>query len=166
MPSELLESSLRITWDPEGAPVVLVNYGDDLAGEITLDGQQAVDIVPFVRAAGVTTYDRGNEQHQINIPLSVETPDVPGAHASVFAIAKQLPRSGDADCLIEIEGGGAYTLKSATIQGWTGTPHSRISDHGISIVCGLIETTAVPPSVVGPEYLRPDGSSRYLRPTS
>lgn len=135
--------------------MVLVDWGDDLTGEVSLDGRQLVQNAEFVRSAGSANYARGNESHRLDIPRSFERESIAQAHDALFLVAQQVPRTGDADCLVEVQGGGSYMLRSSAIESWGGAVDGHLSDHSFSVVFSTIETLHSSPVTVGAERLEP-----------
>ena len=137
MPDTVYESQLRITHNPTGAATVLLDWGDDVAGEPTLDGGQAVDVVTYARGSGVKTFDRGNESHTLSIPLEKETGSIRDAHNQLFTGALAVPRN-TADVLIEVQGGVRVLLKDATVQDWNALTESHFTGRVLTIIGGTL----------------------------
>ena len=139
MPQELLCSLLRITWDPEGAsPVVLLDWDDDITGEPTLDGGQIVQTAEYLRAGGAVTMGRGNERHSLRVPMADEREGIAAAQDYLFSASIKVPRSS-ADVLIEVNGGGAYIMRNATIESWNGLSEGHITSRILQVTGGTIE---------------------------
>lgn len=149
MPAEVIESILRITHDPDAvAPNVLLNFGDDVLSESRLQSGQLVDIVNAVRKTGVVTFARDNERNQFTIPKATENATIRGAHDAMFSAAVAVPRY-TSDVLFEVEDGGTWRMKNATIQAWDGGVESIFSIQMLSIIGGeLSEVIPAPADVV------------------
>jgi hypothetical protein len=119
MPS-LYGSPLRVTWNPGGSGVVLVDFGDELIGDITLNGQRIVQTSNRVRSAGGVSFDRGNKRNVFKIARRKEQPTLQDALSQALYELATVP-DGAADVLFEIQGQTqTFTLQDATIGDWDG----------------------------------------------
>lgn len=134
---ELYDSFLKITYDPDAAAVILLNYGDALWGPVELDGGQLVQEQGFVRAVGIKAFARGNERHTLKWEMAVETAGLAAAFAAQLNAAIGLPR-GSSDMLISISGGAAWRLQSAAIRAWGGGQEEHITRQKVEIVGGAM----------------------------
>jgi hypothetical protein len=139
MSDRVFESAVRVLWDPGGAKLVLVDWGDELSERVTLDGGQLVDVVPRIRAAGVMTFPRGNEQHRISFEKSTEQSSLGAAFSERLRRSLALPRSR-ADVLLWFEAGSKYRLKAATIESWPSRQDALWTRERVNIVGGVLIT--------------------------
>lgn len=116
---ELFESVVRVTWDPDGAAVVLVDYGTPMWEPVRLDGQQLLDVSPLVRAAGSAVIPRGNETHILTFMKAAETAGVREAIAGQIGAQRSAPR-GRADVLLQVGNHGGWRLRGAAVESWPG----------------------------------------------
>lgn len=117
---ELTDSVVKLTWDPNGTPLVLVDFGDPMWAIVTLDGQQLTHHQTFVRAAGAKVYPRGNESHSIAFELAADPAEIPAAMKAALDWMIAAPRT-QADLQIEIDGiTTIYTLHDCAVPRWSG----------------------------------------------
>lgn len=135
MPDALFESIVKVTHDPDGTPFVLVDYGDDLTSEISLEASQEVDEISFVRASGIKTEARGNEANRLMLPLAHEDAGITDAIEGLMNRSISVPRHS-ADVLIETESGWKWRIKNATIKSWSGRVSDQFSERQIEIIGG------------------------------
>jgi len=135
--TELYDSFLRITYDPDGAGLVLVDFGDALWGEMALDGEQVVQEQAVVRAAGIKAFPRGNERHRLIFELCRIEEDLPDAFAARVTASTALPR-GMADVLVALEDGRSWRLKDAAVKSWPGTQVERLTRERVELVGGRL----------------------------
>lgn len=146
---ELFESLVRVTWDPDGAAVVLVDYGTPMWEPVRLDGQQVLDVSPLIRATGSAVIPRGNETHTLTFTKAAETAGVREALAGQIGAQRSAPR-GRADVLIQIQSNGGWRLKGAAVESWPGGhPVEHISAMGLRILGGELVVDAGTPTPGG-----------------
>lgn len=132
---ELTESILRLTWDPDGDPLVLVDWGDPLWDSIVLDGRQVIQQVALVRAAGIQAKPRRNESHTLRCSVCVIEETIDAAFAGRLNRILALPRTM-ADVLISLEDGQNWRLKNAAIEAWPGGQEERLTRETLEIIGG------------------------------
>ena len=132
---ELTDSFVRLTWDPDGAALVLVDYGDPLWSPVELDGRQVIQQVGLIRAAGMRAIPRGNETHNIKFTACVIEDAMDDAFAGRLTRITTLPRAG-ADVLISLEDGRSWRLKHCAVQAWPGGQEERLTRETVEILGG------------------------------
>lgn len=135
MSDRVFESNVRVIFAPGGANLLLVDWGDELSERVTLDGGQLVDVVPRIRAGGVMTYPRGNEQHRLSFEKSRQEASLGAALSERLRRALALPR-GRADVVLWFESGTKYRLKDATVESWPSQQDALWTRERVVIVGG------------------------------
>lgn len=133
----LYDSLVRLTFDPAGAAVVLVDYGDPMWTPMSLDGGQVVEVSTFVRAAGMSAIPRANEQHRISFTVARIMETMEDAFAARFNGSITFPRYM-ADILISLTDGRQWRLKNCAIKSWKSAQEERISRESIEITGGQL----------------------------
>jgi len=113
--SERIKSAWRITWDPSGTPLVLLDYGDLMLAEPTFPQQHAIQSQPFLRSDFISTWDRGNVSFEMEVSrISAFT--TPAALRS-YALSQSVTVAAlrHATLKIEVEGGDVYELRNSSI---------------------------------------------------
>ncbi len=90
-----VRSSWKLTWDPDGTPVVLLDFGDRLAAEILWPSERGSEVVALPDAVAPFLRDSGNRA----ITISFDRIEAgAGSHASVCkAIMVRLIQHGTLD---------------------------------------------------------------------
>jgi hypothetical protein len=133
----LFDSFIRVMFDPDGIAMVLVDYGDPLWGEITLDGEQIVQEQGFVRAAGIRAIPRGNQRHTLGFELCrVETGLFEAFEARVNGMIS-LPKTG-ADILISLQAGQQWRISKCAVRNWGGSQDEFLTRERVDIVGGAL----------------------------
>lgn len=135
---DLFESFLRITWDPEGEPITLLDFGEPLWSEISLNGSQMVQPSTSLRARGIRTFPRGNEQNELSFEKASVEDSFENAFAKRINGVIDLPRSS-APVLIELKDERAWIIHSCSITSWPGGQIERLTREGIVILGGHME---------------------------
>jgi len=87
-----VRSSWKLTWDPEGTPVVLLDIGDRVASEILWPSERGAEVVPLPDADVPFLRDSGNQAIRISYDRIEQGT---GSHASVCkAIMARLIQHG------------------------------------------------------------------------
>jgi hypothetical protein len=134
---ELFGSFARITYDPDGIALVLLDYNDDLWEPLAINGDQMVQVQGFVRAAGIKAFARGNEKTSLNfMKCNIETSVVEG-FARLLSDIVALPKS-TADILISLEDGRNWRIPDAAIQSWPASQEARLTRQTVEIIGGKI----------------------------
>lgn len=134
---ELSDSFLRVTFDPNGVAIVLLDYGDPLWDPVALDGRQVVQEAGLIRAAGIRAIPRGNERHTLSFSLCRIRDAMDDAFAARVNGMLALPRTM-ADVLISLEDGRGWRIKNAAISDWPGGQEERLTRDGVHITGGEI----------------------------
>jgi hypothetical protein len=112
----MVSSNWKITYDPDGAADVLVDFGDDIADELSLSWGQAVDNVPRTAAAGMDYFGRG----QVSIPFRFSVRRDHDTDADmrnwILALLADLPVLEKKPLRIEVKCGKEYQFDVAVIQ--------------------------------------------------
>jgi len=139
---DLTESSIKLTWAPGEGEIVLVDLGDPMWEEVTIDGGQDIEEQARYRAAGIIAQPRWNERTSIRFVLARETAGPAEALEAALDAATAWPR-GRADVLLELANGKAWTVYNAACRSWpAGTGEEHISREGLEIIGGEIVQTA------------------------
>jgi hypothetical protein len=138
---DLYDSFLRLTYDPDGIALVLLDYGDAMWGPVELDGSQIIQITSLIRAAGVKATPRGNEQHTLRFALCRIEDSLQDAFAARINGIIALPRTM-ADVLVELADGRKWRLKNAAVQAWNGGQTERLSRENVELLGGQLITDA------------------------
>jgi hypothetical protein len=148
----LYDSFVRITFDPDGAALVLVDYGTALHGPIEVDGNQIVQVQGFIRSLGTKAFPRGNESHTLTFDKAGIEDSLQDAFAANLTDSISLPRT-KADVLLSLEDGRQWRLKDAAIRAWpVSMDNTRITRQSCEIQGGRLVTdegTYAPGSVWG-----------------
>lgn len=109
-------SNWKITYDPSGAALVLVDFGDDLSDELILAWSQSIDPAGYTGATDMDFFARG----KVSIPFGF---GVVKAHASdvamrnwMFAYVAALPVKETKPLKIEIQGGDSYQAGKCVLE--------------------------------------------------
>jgi hypothetical protein len=116
---------------------VLVALGDPMWTPVAINGQQLVDVVARVRAAGIQAIPRGNERNSLTFEKCDETDDIATAFKNELAWAAGLPRTM-ATVTITFEDESAFTLANATVEAWFGGQMDRLGRLGLQIIGGKL----------------------------
>lgn len=139
---DLWDSIVRVTWDPAGTALVLVDFGAPMWEPVTLNGEQLVQSSTAVRAAGAKHFARGNETNQLTFSLARITDGVADALEARLLNAIALPRT-KGDVLLTFESGTKLLLKDCAIRTWGGAQEEHLTRETLAILCGaMAETTA------------------------
>lgn len=139
---ELYDSFVRITFDPDGAALVLVDYGTPLHGPMEIDGGQVVQVQGFLRALGVKAFPRGNESHSLRFDKAGIEESLADAFAGRLTGCLSLPRT-QADVLLSLEDGRNWRIANCAIRSWPGAMDgTRINRQGVEIIGGRLTADA------------------------
>lgn len=146
---ELLDSPVRVIFDPADTALVLVDFGTPMWEPVALDGEQLVQTASYVRGAGAKHFPRGNESHVLTFTLARETEGAADALEARLTNSLALPRT-KADVLLAFESGTQFLLKDCAIRQWRGGQIEQLTREGLVILCGAIlpDTTARLPGAV------------------
>jgi len=133
----LLDSVVRVTWDPDGAQLVLVEIDDPMWEPVKIDGKQAVDTAPGLNRAGVQNFPRGNEAHKLTFTLCRIEDEIQDAFQERIAQALAAPRYM-ADVLLSFASGTNYRIKNAAVESWPNDQRGRLTKETLVILGGEI----------------------------
>jgi hypothetical protein len=139
MPAIIYESQLKIT---HGA-TVLVDYGDDLGGEPTLDGGQVVQLAGYVRGTAGVPIPRRNDTHTLRLPLPREAATIRAATGAMFSRIAAVPKTA-ATLTVELSAGGKWELANAVVQDWAGAVEDQFSVLELIIIGGAWTQVTAP----------------------
>jgi hypothetical protein len=134
---EVFDSFVRVIYDPDGAALVLVDYGDAMWGPVRIDGEQLVQVQSFVRALGVKAIARGNESHTLAFEKCREEDAMDDAFAARLNGIIALPRTSK-DVLLSLEDGRQWRIANAAIGSWPGGQEERLTREGVEIIGGRL----------------------------
>ncbi len=114
--------------------------GTESPGELSIDGQQPVQISRGLHAATASVLPLGGRVNTIAFAVTREHPSHGAAEGFLFAHAATLPESGQAVFLCEdLEGPQVqYTAAAAAVTADLGTRHGNQTTHKYTLVCGAI----------------------------
>tara|TARA_B110000908_G_C10230619_1_gene440368 strand:+ start:913 stop:1344 length:432 start_codon:yes stop_codon:yes gene_type:complete len=114
--SDRIKSAWRITWDPSGTPLVLLDYGDLMLAEPLIGQPHNSELVSFARALNPEGFHYGNVGHEIQFSRLDLSTDIIGprnlmmSHLTVTGLLRV------ATLKIEIEGGDTYHVESSVLK--------------------------------------------------
>jgi hypothetical protein len=138
---ELLDSPVRVIFDPADTALVLVDFGTPMWEPVALDGEQLVQTASYVRGAGAKHFPRGNESHVLTFTIARETEGAADALEARLTNSLALPRT-KADVLLDFQSGTQFLLKDCAIRQWRGGQIEHLTRESLVILCGLMELTA------------------------
>lgn len=134
---DLLDSFVRITFDPDDAALVLLDYGTALWAPLGINGEQVVQEQGFLRAVGIKTFSRGNDRTTVSFEKCEIETSIVGAFASSLNGIAALPRT-TADILISLEDGRKWRISDAAIRAWPTGQEARLTRQAVEIVGGRL----------------------------
>jgi hypothetical protein len=137
---ELLDSPVRVIFDPADTALVLVDFGTPMWEPVALDGEQLVQTASYVRGAGAKHFPRGNESHALSFTLARETEGAADALEARLTNSLALPRT-KGDVLLAFESGTQFLLKDCAIRQWRGGQIEHLTREGLVILCGRMQLT-------------------------
>lgn len=137
MADTIYESTVQVIWEPDGAAVLLVDFGDAMWDVVKMDGGQVVQEIEPLRAAGIVAEPRGNERHTLTFTLCRETDGIAAAFEARLERAMQVPRTR-ADVLIRFSGGDKYRLKNAAVRSWPNDQVEHLTSEAMEIIGGEV----------------------------
>lgn len=149
----LLDSMVRVTWDPEGSAKVLVELGDPMWAPVLLDGKQLVDVVPGLNQKGVLNIPRQNETHKLTFTLCRETAGPAEAFEERLEQSIAAPRDM-ADVLLAFESGKTFRVKNCSVESWPSDQNERLTKETLNILGGeLVAEAGGTPTATGAEVI-------------
>jgi hypothetical protein len=131
----LLDSMVRVTWDPDGDARILINFGDPMWSPVLIDGKQVVDVAQGLNRKGVLNIPRGNETHKLTFTLGGITAGPVEAFERRLEQSIAAPRDM-ADVLISFESGKSYRLKDCAVESWPSGQLESITKETLNILGG------------------------------
>jgi len=160
MADELLDSFVRVTWDPDGDAVILVDFGTAMWDPVKIDGKQLVDTVPGLNRAGTQNFPRANESHRLTFTLGQLTAGLEAAFEARLEAAIAAPRNM-ADVLLSLESGRSFRLKDCSVESWPSNQRGRITQETLVILGGeLADSEDIDPPVVADLSLHAESELR------
>lgn len=139
---ELWDSIVRVTWDPAGTALVLVDFGTPMWEPVAVDGEQAVQTASFVRAAGAKHFPRGNESHRIAFALARIKDGISEAFVGRLSDVIALPKSASKPVLLSFESGEQFLFADCAIRAWPHSQEEHVTRQGLVIEAGAMTATA------------------------
>jgi hypothetical protein len=121
----------------------LVTRGEPMWAPVAINGQQAVQVIQLLRAAGVEAQPRGNESNVLTFSICKEHAGVEAAAKAMFAFPISLPRTME-DVTVKFADNSGVRLKNAAVQGWSGGQEDQLGRHGVTITGGTLESISAP----------------------
>ncbi|QJE95953.1 LamG-like jellyroll fold domain-containing protein [Luteolibacter luteus] len=140
----LLDSFVRVVWDPDGAKKVLVEIGDPMWSPVAIDGEQVVDVAQGSNIVGVRNFPRGNEAHKLTFTLCRIKDTLDDAFETRMNEAMALPRDMR-DIVFSLQSGKAWRLKNAAVKSWPTNQRERLTKQNLVILGGEIVAEANAP---------------------
>jgi hypothetical protein len=131
----LLDSMVRVTWDPDGEAQILVDFGDPMWSPVLIDGKQMVDVAQGLNRKGVLNIPRQNETHKLTFTLAGLTAGPVEAFERRLEQSIAAPRDM-ADVLISFESGKSYRLKDCAVESWPSGQVERLTKETLNILGG------------------------------
>jgi hypothetical protein len=138
---DLFDSPVKITRDPSGTPVVIIDYGDPLTELPRIDGRQIIEVLSHIRATGPGTVSRQNELHTLTFTAVTIAASIDAAIEAAFDHAGAAPRTTNT-YQIETAAGKKWTLAAATMESWSGTITDSLALKTITLQGGTLTVTA------------------------
>lgn len=135
---ELWDSIVRVTWDPEGTGLVLVDFGAPMWEPVAVDGEQVVQTAAFVRGAGAKHFPRGNESHRIAFTLARIKEGIAEAFVGRLSDAIALPKSASKPVLLSFESGEQFRFSNCAIRSWPHSQEENVTRQGVIIEAGAM----------------------------
>jgi hypothetical protein len=108
-------SPWRIIWDAGGTPVTLLDYGDDMDGEIRLDGVQLVDVGRMDFAQGGLPVARGNRKRRIEFSRRVPHSTAVASWQATLNAVRTAPWGVKKTLTVTPQGGTARSFTAALL---------------------------------------------------
>jgi len=112
----MVKSNWKITYDPSGTPLVLVDFGQLTAEELEIPWAQLVQDSNRTRAANKKYYGRGNVARGLVISAFKDHADDATARNWMLIYSISLPALVTKTLKIEVKGGASFLIDEAVIQ--------------------------------------------------
>jgi hypothetical protein len=112
----MVSSNFKVTYDPSGTPLVLVNFANLIGEELEIPWAQDVQKSTRTRAPDGKNFGRGNVQNGLTFVVYKDHADDATARAWMFSHAVSLPKLETKTVKVEIQGGAQYLMSEAVIQ--------------------------------------------------
>jgi len=111
-----IKSNWKLTWDPTGTPLVLLDYGDRMQAEPVLNQPHESELVSFSRALNPVGFHYGNVGHYLSFSRAVDHASVEDARDSILAHLLVTGALRVATLKIEVQSGASYELLNGVLQ--------------------------------------------------
>lgn len=104
----MVTSLWKFTFDPSGTPLVLLDYGDALEGEVHFPLKRGVEVVPLVYGAAPFLRQSGNSSVTISFQVYPANATDAAARAAIMAALLSVDATGNKPLKIEAYGSATY----------------------------------------------------------
>lgn len=139
---ELLDSIVRVIWDPDSAALVLVDYGDPMWEPVSINGEQMVQTASFVRGLGTKHFPRGNESHRLTFTLARITEGVSKAFVTRLSAGISLPKAASKPVLLAFESGEQFRAANCAVRAWPHSQEEHVTRESVIIEAGPLSIDA------------------------
>ena len=143
----MISSCYKLTYDPAGTPVVLLNYGDKIEAELEFPLEKSVEVVQLVDSAAPFVRVSKNAVVNVSLGRALDAASDKEARAAVLAALILAQTATKKPLKIEVLGySDRYwtfanaTLKSSKVRRYLNTPQARWVQTFDFICTGLIQT--------------------------
>ena len=110
-----IKSVWRMTWDPAGTPLVMLDYGDRMLAEPLFGQVHSSELVSFARADNPVGFHHGNVAHNLTFSRVVEHASIAAARASMLSHFWETGDLRVAQLRIEILDGSVTDMQKSVI---------------------------------------------------
>lgn len=140
--SRYIKSTWKVTYDPAGTPLVLLDHDDWTLDELAIPWRQEIDHHPLIGAAWGAFHPRGNVNREVQVSRVASYSDDASLREAILAMDASLAaRAGEHKPLrIAVLGGDTYGATKAVILSHTPRlmPEGRRVAHYWTLVVGAI----------------------------
>jgi hypothetical protein len=112
----MVKSNWKITYDPSGAPLVLVDFGAKIGEEIEIPWTQLVQDSKRLRAANAKYFGRGNVENGLTFSVFKDHANDATARNWMLTHAIALPALVTKTLKLEVAGSGGFLMAEAVIR--------------------------------------------------
>lgn len=115
--SRYIRSTWKVTWDPSGTPLVLLDFGDDTTAELAIPWRQEIERFALIGADWGAFYARGNIAREVRVTKVAAYTDPASLREAILAMDAALSaRAGEhAPLRIAVQDGDTYVAVRAAI---------------------------------------------------
>lgn len=129
--SDFIKSNWRITWDPDGTQIVLLDYGDGMLADPTFAQPHNSELVSFARALSPKGFHFGNVGHLVAFTRAVPYSTLEGGGETILDHLATTQALRVNTLQIKVENGKTYRLDDAVIRD---VLPLRSPEHGANIL--------------------------------